>query len=114
MSTLSDRIRAQREAWLEVSEGKRVKIRRPAELQLAALKNGIEVEHIADVVVDWEGWTEADFLGGALGKSDPLPFDADAWREYVMDHGEIAAKIAQQFVDLVSKHFEVKADTAKN
>ena len=115
MSTLSDRIRAKREQWLDISEGKRVKVRRPGELELAMLRGGtVEIEHVATVVVDWEGWCEADFLGGAIGKSDPLPFDPDAWREYVIDHAEVATKVAQFFAEMIRNFVTERSDAAKN
>lgn len=114
MSDLSERIARMREQWVDVRPGKRVKLRRPAELALSKLTAGVEIENISAATVDWEGWTEADFLGGAVGKSDVIDFDREAWHEYLMDHAEEAGVVAKALVELIQAHFEKREAAAKN
>lgn len=108
------RIQAQRESWVELAPGKRVRIRRPAEAQLARFRNGITVDHLAECVVGWEGFTEADLLGPAVGASDALPFAPELWGEVVRDRMDWVGTLAEALAEVISAHLAQRAATAKN
>ena len=113
-STLIQRLREQRESWVEVSAGKRVKIRRPAEAHMVRLQHGITADILREHVVGWEGITEADLLGAAVGSSDPAPFSADLFVEIAQDRTEWLRRVEEEIVSAVMRHLEAREAAAKN
>lgn len=119
-ATLIKQLREARMLWVDLpAEGQRLRIIRPTEVELMQhfVKDGritAGVEQVQRFVVDWSGITSADILGGALGSSDPLPFDAALWSEVVSDRLEWVSLAAQALVKLISDHQKTKADDAKN
>lgn len=111
---LIEKMLAQRESWVELEPGLRVKVRRPAEAEFAQLRRGVTVETVGAFTVGWDGFSEATFVGSAIGSSDPLPFMPDLWREKVRDNVDWLNTVVQKLVALVEAHIEAKAATAKN
>lgn len=107
-------LRAQRESWVDLGDGRRVRIVRPLEAQMGALVGGVLTEHVCEFVNGWEGFTEATFLGSAIGASDPLDFDAALWEEYVRDHAEEIGVIAKAIAGAVEAHLSARSDAGKN
>nr|WP_315210093.1 hypothetical protein [uncultured Albidiferax sp.] len=121
MSTtaLIQQIRAQRMQWIDIAPGKRVRIIRPTEVEVSQIfhqggKATIGAEEARRFVVDWDGFTEADFLGAAVGASSPLPFDLELWAEVIGDHADWVGLIAHALLDAVVEHRNRRAATAKN
>lgn len=92
-ASLAQRILAQRETWCELAAGRGVLLRRPAETdfgRFAALhgpdRSRLIVDLVCDHAVNWRGFTEATFLGDAVGASDPLDFDPDVLRLRLADN----------------------------
>lgn len=85
LQLLKKRLIEQRQSWVDLEEGKAVKIQRPSEAELGAYSRSTPVDDARDRVVDWRGFTEADLLGAAVGSSDPVPFDREVWVEVVSD-----------------------------
>lgn len=121
------KIRAGREVWLELepaapgADGEattqpalRVKVRRPAEADTLAFLRASRADAAMQVVVGWEGFSEATLFGVAVGSSDPLPFDADLWAEVVRDRGDWIIKVAARAAELVKSHAEAQKAHAKN
>ena len=99
-------ILAGREDWVEVpgKPGRRVKVRRPAAVELR--KSGVDgVALVCERVVDWEGFVEDDLLGGnGVGSSDPVPFSAAVWSAWVVDQVEVIAAVVAKLGELVDKY----------
>jgi len=113
------RLREARMWWLELEPGKSVRCIRPAEVEVAQHlfeggKLAVGIESVKRFVVDWQGFTEADLLGAAIGSTDPLPFDAALWAEVAADRKEWVAKVASAILEAAVRHHESKAEAAKN
>ena len=92
---------AQREAWVDLGGGKRVRVRRPAEMQMAQLRGGFRPEHAASFVNDWSGFTAADC--GSEGDAAVL-FDAALWGVLVEDNAQWFEAVATKVIDMVNAH----------
>lgn len=122
MSRLIEALRAQRQSWVDVDEGKRVQIIRPAESEIGEFLHGsgkgrtmgAELPQVIKFVTGWEGITEADLLGESVGASDPVPFDSELWGEVVKDRAEWLKKVGSALIETIVKHFEKKAEAEKN
>lgn len=107
-------IRQQRQQWLELQPGLRVRFSRPPEADMGALAAGVTVEHVCRYVDGWEGFTEATLLGAAVGSSDPLDFSAALWAEYVRDRARYIAVVAEAIAAAVQAHLAQSEAAAKN
>lgn len=105
---------AQRERWVDLPSGKRVKIRRPFEVDLPQLADGVRIEHVIDCVCDWQGFAEQDILGASVGASDPLEFHRDLWSIHVRDNAVLLSVVATALAELVTEYLEKKSATEKN
>jgi len=119
MSALIKRLREARMQWIDLEEGKQVRIIRPTEVELVQhFVKGNQIsaglDHAVRHVVDWKGFTEADILGAGIGASDPLAFDAELWAEVVSDRIEWVKEVSQAIVKLVVDHQEKTAQDTKN
>ncbi len=113
---------AGRAEWFPLEAGKRVRVRRPSEYdtrQLFVRDDGGKVSSIkADLpevkkhVVDWDGFTEADFT--PAGSSDAVPFNAELWAIWIEDRREPLYAVANKIIGLILAHEEAKVATAKN
>ncbi|MCW7542018.1 hypothetical protein OOT46_29915 [Aquabacterium sp. A7-Y] len=112
------KLRAQRESWVPVAEGKRVRIIRPPEAEMvrfiADKGMKVEVEHVRDYVTGWSGITEADLLGEAVGSSDEVPFDTELWAEVVADRLAWHKTIATELLRVIAEHRFSLQEAAKN
>lgn len=112
-------LREQRMRWIELPEGKRVRIIRPTEVEMVRtlLKGGmlsVDVEEVKRFVVDWDGFTEATLLGAGVGGPDPVPFTSELWAEVIGDRTEWVRTVAEAILDLVVAHKAAAVDDAKN
>lgn len=101
-------LREQRRFWVDLGGGLRVQLQRPREAEMPRFVRGVDVDHVAAQAVDWQGFTEATFAGAA-GSSEPLPFDADLWAEYVGDHLQAVQTCASALAEAITAHLERKA-----
>jgi hypothetical protein len=109
-------MRAQREAWLELRKvpEQKLLVRRPTESQYPKLRDGVPMEMCVSCIVGWEGVTEADLLGAAIGASDPVPFHPDVMNEALQDRTTWAVKVQNKIVEMVNAHFQQKDKAEKN
>lgn len=114
VSALIARMDAQREHWADLGAGKRLKFRRPVEVEMPRLMGGVQLDHVIEYACGWEGFAESDMLGAAVGSSDAVPFSRELWGAYVRDHAEMISPVAQAMADVVTGYLENKAATAKN
>lgn len=105
---------AQRESWVEVEPGKRVKVRRPDESEQADFRGGMSVELMLRHVVGWEGFTEADILGAGVGASDAVAFDAALFATLARDHMAWFEPISVEIATRIAEHWKAREATAKN
>jgi len=117
MSKLGEKIRAGRESWLELDEPPRraLKIRRMPGVEMIALRQGkVDFETCCACVVDWRGYSEAEFLGTAVGSSDPTEFDPDALRELLGDDTDLLKRVSTHLAKLVGEYLKKRGETEKN
>lgn len=116
---LIKKLLAQREFWVVLPDGKRIKLRRPAERQIVDLaKRGDDgeariefgVETIKQCAVDWDGIAEADLLPG--GASDAVPFDAGLFALLVDDRRDWWQPLSEALMDHIVRHLGA-AETAR-
>lgn len=113
-AALIAKLQAARESSVEVATGKRLKVRRPLEADMPRFRNGVSVELACECVVGWEGVTEADLLGAAVGASDDVPFDAGVAAETLRDRVDWVEKVSRHVAELITTHIEQRVATAKN
>lgn len=120
MAGIVDRMYASRESWCELApaaDGKpaqRVKLRRPPQMEIARLRGGVTQDEVLAAAVDWDGFTEADLLGPAVGASDPVPFSAEVWSAYVLDNVAALSLAAKHLQGEISAHLKRLDATRKN
>jgi hypothetical protein len=105
---LTARMLALREQWVDLAPGKRVKLRRPAEAEMAKFRGGMSVEHVASACVGWDGFTEADLLGASQGAQDAVQFDAGLWLEVLRDRLDWVGLVADAIIACVTAHLEAR------
>lgn len=105
---------AQRESWVEVAPGRRVKVRRPDESEMADFRSGMNVQLLLRHVVGWEGFTEADILGEGIGAADPVPFDAALFATVARDRMAWFEPISVEIATRIAEHWKTREATAKN
>lgn len=114
-AALIAKMEAQRASWVELPDGRRVRIVRPPELELVQLADGIRVEHAAKYATGWKGFTEATVLGPSQGSGDEeLPFDRGVWAAYIADHLDEAKTVIEALTERVVDYLKQRAATAKN
>lgn len=122
MNKLVKQLRAQRQSWVDLEPGKRVQIIRPAESEFSSFLSGdgadrriaVGLEHVGKYVTDWEGVTEAELLGAAVGSSDAVAFDASLWLEVAADRSPWFLAVSTAIMKSMTDHFEKKAEVSKN
>ena len=86
----------------------RFKARRPtqAALTVEAASNAgnvvIGIDRIRDGVIGWEGVLESDILPG--GASDPMPFDVDVYRAWIVDRPDLWDAMSKQISAKIAEH----------
>ena len=111
MADLVRQLLAKRESWLDLGSGKRVLVRRPAEMQMVRFRSGFTTEHATDCVVGWEGFTALD----AGGDSDAvLPYDSALWAAMVEDNVAWFDAVASRVIELVEQHLAAKGAASGN
>lgn len=113
-AALLARLDEQRKHWATLPDGKRVQFRRPLETELPRFTGGVTVEHLCDYACGWEGFTEADLLGAAIGSDDKVEFSTALWSRLVRDRVEYVAPVATAMVECITAHLASKKAIAKN
>lgn len=72
------------------------------------------MQHLCDYVCGWDGFTEADLLGPAVGSADAVAFTPELWSRVLRDHLHYFPPVAQAMVDTITEYLASKATTAKN
>ena len=69
---LDRKMLAEREFWVEVAPGKRMKLRRPLMDEYGAYATDSSPKHMAECLRDWDGIVEADLVAG--GSEQPVDY----------------------------------------
>lgn len=114
-AALIAKMEAQRSSWVDLGEGRRVRIVRPKVLEMPDLASGIRVEHAVRFATGWDGFTEATLLGAAHGSGDTLvPFDRAVWEAYIGDNVEEAKLVVDALAERVAEYLRRREETSKN
>lgn len=113
-SVLLQRLRAAREYVVELGDGRRLRARRPLASQLMEFRAGLTPERLASLVIGWDGVTEADVLGPALGSQEPAAFSAEVCVEVLGDRADWMGTLAEQTLRVISEHIAAQEAAAKN
>jgi hypothetical protein len=108
--SLADRVRAAREQWVNAG-GREWLIRRPTDLQLAQLSGKPMSDLVLSTVVGWKLQANEIYPGG---EGAVLPFDAEAFQEWVGDHVDIVAELAKAIENIIDQHVKKKQEAKKN
>lgn len=122
MSRLIDQLLAQRKSWVDIAPGKRVQIIRPPESDIGDFlkEDGshrsmlVRLDHVQKYTTGWEGFTEADLLGSAVGASDPVPFDPELWAIVVADNNDWIKRVSAALLKTIVDHFSNRVAAEKN
>jgi len=115
MDKLLEQLRAQRTGRVEVAPGKVLLVRRPLEAtEMPLFRGGVEAELVTRQVVGWEGITEADLLGAAVGASSPVPWSAELCAEVLADRSGWLSAAAEWLVQAIRAHLDARGEAAKN
>jgi hypothetical protein len=105
---------AKRERWVDLEDGKRLRIRRPPETDLGRFRSGLAVADVASAVVGWDGITEADILGPQDGSTSAVPFNAELCLEVLRDRIDWTGKAAEGVLDAIRQHLDAREAARKN
>lgn len=103
-----------RESWVDLEPGKRVRVRRPPEAEMLAFQRGANPEQFLRTAVGWDGFTEADILGAAVGSSSEIKFNEELWVVLALDKLEWVGKVVTATAETIKAHFEQQEAAAKN
>jgi hypothetical protein len=102
---------ARRESWVELDERRAVKIRRPAETELATIGRALSLDKLVACVVGWRGFTLADAIGEG---ETALDFDAELWRVLAADSVVWSTKVAEAVAAAVGERARAAEAAAGN
>jgi hypothetical protein len=114
------RLQAARQRWHELDDPPRraLLIRRPAEVAMMRWRERMTPERIPEMVietvVDWRGFTEADFLGAGVGASDPQAFSSELFAEWVNDNADALGDVAETVFTMINEHSTAREKALKN
>lgn len=110
MSALADKIRRARETVIEAN-GRRFTVRRPTDEEMAGLADASLIDVARRFTIGWE-FTEIDLVPG--GSAVPLPFDADAFGEWIADQPEYWLPLGEAVMAAYKMHIDRRESAVKN
>lgn len=113
MSVLSDKIKKARQTKVPIGSFF-LTVRRPTNLEMLEFKGLAfrQREILERFVVDWDGFKQSDLFPG--GDPEPVPFDHDAYKEWIADHPEYWNDVVAAIVDSYKEHEAKSEELAKN
>ena len=112
--TLIAKALEQREQWIDLGGGKRVKMRRPAAAEMFSFGRATTPDTFLRTIVGWDGFTEADILGGAVGSDAAVKFDLELWLVLALDNVEWMGVVSEAVVDAIKAYLEQRETATKN
>lgn len=118
MATASDliaRLAEQRRTWIPLADGRRrVRVSHPLATELHELSGFPTVEIVCRYADGWDGFTEADILGGAAGSDLPAEFSRELFSLWARDQVETLTTVAEGLLEIIRRRVEQQAGIAKN
>lgn len=116
MDAIVAKMRSARRLTVEVAPGRRVHLLRPREEQILAIwKAGVVTpDDVCAAAEGWEGFTEADLLGPALGSDAVVAFLPETFSEWARDRMDAMTQMAAAIGEAISAHFARRAAAEKN
>ena len=100
--------------WVELDgPAKRLQVARPHQADWRRF-TAPTVELVASYVQGWDGITDADLRGAAVGTGDPVPFDAELCLDLLRDDVAWASAVQDAIIAQINQNAEARARTAKN
>jgi hypothetical protein len=118
MSLLSEKLRRARETNVQIN-GHTFTVRRPTDVEAMEFRQ----EHGADdalyaarlAEIFTVGWSLSEIdLGIPGGGPEKVPFDVDAWREYIAVHPELWAPLSTKILDAYTAYAAKREGAEKN
>lgn len=113
--SLEDRLREQRRVWVPLADGRRrIRFSRPLVTQLRTLAAGVTLDVVCQYVDGWDGFTEADILGAAVGGDAPAEFTPGLFKAWAADDFDVLRTVAEAIADAVRRLIEERGLVEKN
>jgi hypothetical protein len=116
-ATLEERLAEQRRVWVPLGDDgrRRVRFSRPLATELHLLAAGLTVDTVCRYVDGWDGFTDADILGAAVGSSDtPADFTPTLFAAWVRDEMDVLKTLAEAIAESVRQLVERRELVGKN
>lgn len=114
VSALIAQMRAQRERWVDVGDGRAVCVLVLRETEIGAMRDGTVVDLVIAQAVNWRGFTGATLLGPSVGHSDAVEFDSALFGEWVRNQADVVSKLSGVLVDDAKARVQALKDARKN
>lgn len=116
MSLIADKMRKARHTSVTI-DGVTYHFRRLTDLDVADMQarrqaGTISVRDQLAFFFGWEGMTEDKLIHG--GSDIPVPWDADAFIEYVSDNGALFGQLSDALVNAYTAHNKAAKEARKN
>lgn len=114
---LIQKMRKARRVTVELDGGKKVFLLRPREEEALRMfsSGSVSSKDVCTYAEGWEGFTEADLLGPALGAGDlQVEFDPQIFSEWILDRADDLSKMVEAVAKAINEHFEKRAGVEKN
>lgn len=112
---------AQRQRKVDVEEGKTVTIDTPSQFCASRIVDQLRAgdgdglsETIGGLFRDWDGFTEADILGAAVGGDGKAPADARLLKVLLSDRPEWLTKLSMAAIELATEAHKKTQATSGN
>ena len=109
---LARRMEREREFWVDVAPGKRIKFLRPLMDEARTFGAEFNMANVCKFLRGWEGITEGDLIAG--NSPAPVEFDVDLATALLRDHIGWAQKAARALGVELSARAELTSNAEKN
>jgi hypothetical protein len=110
---LIQRLRQQRERWVDLGGGLQVQVLVLRETEMPQLRSRALVDIVVDQAIGWRGFTEAALLGAHDGASDALPFSTELWDEVARNNMDHVRAVGDVLVQHATQVMEARAAAKK-
>lgn len=120
MDALVARLDAARRSWFtlpagpDVPAGLRVQLVRPSQVEMLTGYKRTPFQMACDQVDGWEGFTEAVFLGAAIGSDTVVPFEPRVWERWVGDRVGVTLAIYEEVIRQSTEFLKLREEQSGN
>lgn len=109
---IAKRMVREREFWIDVAPGKRVRVLRPMVDEAHQFVGGVNLEPLCRYLRGWDGIVESDLIAG--GSTEPVEFSLDIASMKLRDDIGWARRIAKAFGDAIDARSVATEAAEKN